>query len=137
MECPNLGAPFATRRRLFHFAHIYNFTPETLTALGRSCGFEPIRWFSRADDPELQVLFRRVEAGRLEIEPQSRQKTLAALGRYNALTYHLRWRYLAMRLRKLAAYGQEHLLAERFVRRLLESVKAEGAAAKSEERFAA
>jgi 2-polyprenyl-3-methyl-5-hydroxy-6-metoxy-1,4-benzoquinol methylase len=123
VECPNLGAPFATRSRLFHFAHIYNFAPLTLAALARSCGFEPVQWFTRPSDPDLQVLLRRVGNCRLEIDPQSYRATKAAIARYNPFTYHLRWRYLQTRAKKLAGYIDEHLRAERFVRRLLGEVQ--------------
>jgi hypothetical protein len=69
----------------------------------------------------LHVLFRRVETRTREIDPENYRATLAALDRFNLFTYHLRWRYLAARVRKAASYFQEHLFAERFVRRLLES----------------
>jgi 2-polyprenyl-3-methyl-5-hydroxy-6-metoxy-1,4-benzoquinol methylase len=126
VECPNLAGPFATRSRLFHFAHIHNFTPSTLAALARSCGFEPVRWFTRPCDPDLQVLLRRVETRTLEIDPRNCGATLAAIGRYNALSYHLRPHYLKTRLRKLAGYLHEHLRAEQFVRRLLEDARSQG-----------
>jgi SAM-dependent methyltransferase len=123
VECPNLAGPFATRSRLFHFAHIYNFTPMTLEALARSCGFEPVRWFTRSSDPDLQVLLRRVDDRTLDIDPQCCPATIHAMQRYNAFTYHLRPRYLQTRLRKLASYLDEHVRAERFVHRLLKNVQ--------------
>jgi 2-polyprenyl-3-methyl-5-hydroxy-6-metoxy-1,4-benzoquinol methylase len=123
VECPNLAAPFATRSRLFHFAHIYNFTPMTLAALARSCGFETVQWFTRPDDPDLQVLLRRVESRRLQIDPQNCRATKEAIARYNTLTYHLRWRYLLARAKKLAGYIDEHLRSEHFVQRLLGEVQ--------------
>ncbi len=119
VECPNLGAPFARRRKLFHFAHIHNFTPDTLAAMGRRCGFEVERWISLPTDPDLQVLLRRADAGRLEIDAHGYRRTREAVDRYNVLTYHLRPRYLSKRLRKLASYLQEHLFAERRMRELL------------------
>ena len=115
VECPNLGAPFTTRSKLFHFAHIHNFTPATLETLARRCGFEVEHWFSRPRDPNLQVLLRSVESGRLEVVPDSYRQTIDALNRYNALTYPLRWGYLWPRLTKLASYAYEHLAAERYV----------------------
>ncbi len=119
VECPNLGAPFTTRGKLFHFAHIHNFTPATLRMIAERCGFELEREFSTVRDPNLQMLFRRSEHARLVIDHDSCRQTLAALTRYNALTYHLRWNYLAPRLAKLASYASERLFAERFVHRLV------------------
>jgi 2-polyprenyl-3-methyl-5-hydroxy-6-metoxy-1,4-benzoquinol methylase len=119
VECPNLAAPFAVRSRLFHFAHIHNFTPRTLTMLAEECGFEVEARFGAADDPNLQMLLRRAGAGRLRIDPQSYPETLERLSRYNALTYHLRWNYLWPRCRKVLTYLDEQVLAGRRLRRIL------------------
>jgi SAM-dependent methyltransferase len=119
VECPNLGAPFATQPKLFHFAHIHNFTPLTLQMLARRCGFEVVRWFSTPDDPNLQVLLHRVESEVLEANPDSYRQTMAALERYNSWSYHLRWRYLLPRIAKLYSYALEHLIAEPYVTRIL------------------
>jgi SAM-dependent methyltransferase len=115
VECPNLGAPFTTRGKLFHFAHIHNFTPLTLEMMARRCGFEVERWFSAPMAPNLEVLLRRVERGQLEILPESPGETIAALERYGWLTYHLRWSYLRPRMAKLGSYFHEYLAARRYL----------------------
>ncbi len=120
VECPNIGAPFATQSRLFHFAHIHNFTALTLSMLARRCGFVVEKQFSGANDPNLQLLLRRSSSRQILIDADSCRQTLAALNRYNKLTYHLRWNYLAPRAIKLASYLRERLTAQRFVRRLLQ-----------------
>ena len=125
VECPNLGAPFTTRGKLFHFAHIHNFTPLTLRMMAQRCGFELEREFSMPREPNLQMLFRRVEQGHLEIDPDSCRQTLSALTRYGTLGYHLRWNYLAPRVAKLASYLRERLVAKRYVARLLRECAAE------------
>ncbi len=125
IECPNLGAPFTTRSKLFHFAHIHNFTPATLRMLAERSGFELERDFSRPHDPNLQMLFRRAGAGRLEIDPASCRDTLAALTRYSTLGYHLRWNYVVPRTAKLVSYLYERIAAKRFVARLLAECAAE------------
>lgn len=119
VECPNLGAPFTTRAKLFHFAHIHNFTPATLVMMAQRCGFELERAFSKPRDPNLQMLFCRVAEGHFEIDPKSCQQTLTALTRYSSLAYHLRWGYLAPRAAKLGSYLVERVAAKRFVERLL------------------
>jgi len=119
VECPNLGAPFTTRPKLFHFAHIHNFTPLTLGMLARRCGFEAVRWFSTPDDPNLQVLLRRVESEQLEIDRDSYRQTMAALDRFGPWSYHLRWRYLVPRAMKLFSYAMEYVIAEPYVQRVL------------------
>jgi SAM-dependent methyltransferase len=125
VECPNLGAPFTTRAKLFHFAHIHNFTPTTLRMMAKRCGFELEREFSKPRDPNLQMLFRHVTKGHLEIDPESCRQTLAALTRYSTLAYHLRWNYLAPRVAKLGSYLTERLVAKRYVERLLRECAAD------------
>ncbi|MEX2188449.1 MAG: class I SAM-dependent methyltransferase [Pirellulales bacterium] len=120
VECPNLAAPFARRSRLFHFAHIHNFTPATLSMMALRCGFRVERQFSTRDDPNLQMLLIRADAPRRVIDSTSYDQTLLALRRYDNFTYHVRWNYVWPRLRKLAGYAAEHLTATRAVRNLLQ-----------------
>jgi SAM-dependent methyltransferase len=130
VECPNLGAPFTTRPKLFHFAHIHNFTPATLQMLARRCGFEVVRWFSTPADPNLQVLLRRLESEALEIDDDSYRQTMAALERFGPWSYHLRRRYLVPRLAKLLSYAVEYAIAEPYVTRILRQCAAAEAAGK-------
>jgi len=118
VACPNLAGPFAVRRRLFHFAHIHTFTPWTLLPLAEKCGFQLEAWHSDEYDATLEVLLRRVDHARLNVDPEGYRKTLERIDRYNVLTYHLRSRYLISRLKKVAAYVLEQSVARLFVRRL-------------------
>jgi len=119
VECPNLAAPFATFNRLFHYAHIYNFTPATLIALAKKCGFELVEQFSEADNPDIHMLFRKVPEESLDISAGEADRTKAAIHRFNTLSYHLRPVYLGRRVRKLSSYLMEYLLARMFVKGLL------------------
>lgn len=119
VECPNLAAPFATFDRLFHYAHIYNFTPATLIALARKCGFELVEQYSDASNPDIHMLFRKTGQGELAVDPAEADRTKAAVHRYNTLTYHLRPGYLGRRVRKVSSYLQEFLLARLFLKGLL------------------
>lgn len=119
VECPNLAAPFARRSRLFHFAHIHNFTPKTLTMLAEKCGYEVEARFGADDDPNLQMLLRRAGAGRLRIDSDSYDETIRRLSHYNTLTYHLRWGYLWPRCCKVLGYLDEQVLAERHLQKIL------------------
>lgn len=118
VECPNLLAPFAPRGRLFHRAHIHNFTPSSLAALVRACGFELVQRFSSDRHVHLQMLFRRVDDRRLQIDANSAAAVRSVLKRCGVVRYHLRATYLAARTRKLASYALERVLARRFVRRI-------------------
>jgi 2-polyprenyl-3-methyl-5-hydroxy-6-metoxy-1,4-benzoquinol methylase len=124
VECPNLAAPFARQSRLFHFAHIHNFTPATLGMMAVRCGFHVERQFSTHDDPNLPMLLTRVDRGRRVIDPKSYEQTRFALTRYNNFTYHVRWNYVWPRVRKLASYLGEHVSAGRQVRALLAKCRA-------------
>ena len=116
VECPNLDAPVARRSRLFHFAHVYSFTPPTLRMLAELCGFELVKQFGHKRDPNLQMLFRRSAARSLQIRRDTAERTLRRI-RMSRFRYHLRPAYLLERVRKLVGYGIEHLIAERFVQR--------------------
>jgi SAM-dependent methyltransferase len=128
VECPNLGAPFARRSRMFHFAHIHNFTPATLAMMAMRCGFHVERQFSTQGDPNLQMLLTRADVGRLVIDSTSVEQTKFALRRYNNLTYHARWAYVWPRICKVARYLGEHLTAKRQVTSLLAECKKQAAA---------
>ncbi|MDQ6986863.1 MAG: class I SAM-dependent methyltransferase, partial [Mariprofundaceae bacterium] len=126
VECPNLSGPFATLDRMFHYAHIYNFTPETLQALARECGFTPLATFSHDDSPDIHILFRKAKAESAVGElVEYAQQVQQSVQRHNALTYHLRPIYLIRRLRKLCSYLVEAISAKSFVRRLLARLKKE------------
>ncbi len=120
VECPNLAAPFATFPRLFHYAHIYNFTPQTLIALAEKCGFGVEKVFSRQTDPDIQILFTFQEPRTPHIDPHQADRIKMAIHRYNLLTYHLRWSYLRARMRKLSGYLAEAMFSERYVKELLQ-----------------
>jgi SAM-dependent methyltransferase len=120
VECPNLAAPFARPGRMFHFAHVHNFTPGSLGMMAQRCGYEVEHLFSPAHDRNLRMLLRRSEsAGPVKIDPENVGRTLAALGKYGALGYHLRWDYFQDRAAKVAGYLGEQLWAGPFVRRLI------------------
>src|SRR5262245_943828 len=86
--------------------------------LAGRCGFEVERTLSAPSDPNLRMLLRRSETSCFRVDPANHDQTLAALSRYNLLTYHLRPAYLLSRACKIASYLGEHLFAKRFVRRV-------------------
>ena len=119
IECPNIGAPFATFGRMFHFAHIYNFTPATLIALAKKCGYEVVKQMKPDDHPDIEILFRKVEIpAEFKADPQEAGRTNAAIRRYNGLTYNLRPSYLGRRICKTGKYLNEYLKANKFVAEL-------------------
>lgn len=118
VECPNLAAPFAMRDKLFHFAHIHNFTAQTLEMLAARCGFVLERSYQDEQHPALEMLFHKAEPRELPGQ-DGYQQALAAVNRHTWASYHLRWSYLWPRVRKLAGYGVEHLAARHYVRRVL------------------
>jgi SAM-dependent methyltransferase len=119
VECPNVGAPHAAPGKIFHFAHIYNFTPQTLAMLARACGFDVEMWLSADRDKELKVLLRRNDREQLEIDPQSYSATMAALNRFNRFTYHFRPSYVFDRLRRLAIHWSEHVFKRSRLNRIM------------------
>lgn len=120
VECPNLQAPFASRGRLFHFAHIHNYVPATLEQTGQAAGFRLQQRFGDDQNPNLQMLFERSAEITLQTESANVQRTLDDLQRSDFLPYHLRLRYVTDRTRKVVSYAREHLQAGAFVKRLVD-----------------
>lgn len=121
LECPNLAGPFATPKRLFHYAHIHNFTPETLRLLASRCGFTLEQSYVSEGHPELQMRFRKVAQPQpLPIPSGAAERTRKAAFRLGTTRYHLRPTYLVRRLEKLTRYANEHLWARGRVKTLLQ-----------------
>ncbi|GAV20074.1 methyltransferase domain protein [Mariprofundus micogutta] len=120
VECPNLTGPFATQSRMFHYAHIYNFSPETLKSMAEQCGFELIESFSGDDDADIQMLFRKVGMQDQPVQLSGNaDRVRARINKYNALSYHARPAYLSKRARKVSSYLMEYMKAREFVSSLL------------------
>ena len=130
VECPNFGAPFARPARMFHTAHIHNFTPTTLAMMAERCGFRVEREYSQSHDPNLQMLLTRVDEARLQVAPKSYAQTINALERYSNLSYHLRGNYLRRRARQLVGYAGEHLTAKRQAQEIVARCRNHAAAKK-------
>ncbi len=109
VEVPNLAAPHAAPGRMFHYAHVYNYTPWTLAMLATAAGFNVGQVMTGERDRNLAMLLSRAADCRLELNPESYRNTVRAVTRYNAWNYHFRpnslWeRYVTIR----------HSLADRF-----------------------
>jgi len=124
VECPNLQAPFAPRGRLFHYAHIHNYVPETLRQTGEASGFELQQRFGDNQDTNLQMLFRKSAEASVTAAPENVQQTLTDLHKADFLPYHLRTRYVSDRIRKVSSYAREHLKAQGFVKDLVKNCNA-------------
>jgi SAM-dependent methyltransferase len=128
LEVPNFAAPHAAPGRQFHFAHIYNYTADTLAMLAESSGFVLQQQLSQPGDKNLQMLFRKTAGPARPIQlpdnTTSRDRSLQALSKYNRLTYHLRWRYLRDRLGTIISHRADRWRAARRLARLLERCQA-------------
>ena len=123
MECPNLAAPFTNRPRLFHRAHIHNFTPSSLTMLAGDCGFRVVEPQQDESEPVISMMFRYTDESRLVVDGRNRERTLSAIERFDGGRFYFRPVYYWQRARKLAGYVQERIKAGAFVRRVLERCK--------------
>lgn len=119
VECPNLYSPHSAPGRLFHAAHVYNFTPATLAMLCRSCGYDIKATLSGERDRNLRYLLTPATRADSRLVPDSYARTQEALSRYNALTYHFRWGYLRERIRGLARDLSDHWRAAHRVREII------------------
>lgn len=120
IEVPNLEAPHSRPSRLFHFAHIYNFTGSTLAMLARKCGFRIKHAFSQSSDKNLMILLERTDHETFTLDKSSYQCTRQAVNRYNNLTYHLRWEYFKDRFSSLYRQHTARLAANYRLNRILQ-----------------
>lgn len=118
VECPNLGAPHASPGKIFHFAHIHNFTPDTLEMLAESCGFEVLVNLGNPNRRVLRYLLTKSDPRPAKIRLGSYQRTREALSRYSPLTYHLRWGYWCERIKRDLDFLSQRILASARLRRL-------------------
>ncbi len=123
VECPNVTGPFATYDRMFHYAHIYNFSPETLQAIVASCGFELVECYSSDDDADIHMLFKKcAEAKEAVVSPTHADWVRSRVHQHNVVSYHARPSYLSKRVRKVSSYLMEYMKAKDFVSALLSRV---------------
>jgi len=123
IEVPNLAAPHPGLANICHFAHIYNFTPWTLTALGRASGLEVEQVLSLPQDGNLAVLFRRAESEQSP-PPGLYEQTKTLLDSFEPWSYYLRPSYVAGRISRMVRQLSERIAAERRLSRILERCKA-------------
>ncbi|MCP4189422.1 MAG: class I SAM-dependent methyltransferase [Planctomycetaceae bacterium] len=123
VECPNLAEPHAAPSKLFHFAHIYNFTPETLVSLAQSCGFQVTACLTEQQGRALRYVFQKSEHSKLKTQPEAYAKTMASLNRFSDFTYHARPRYVMHRIRRDIRFASNHCFAKVRVKRLLKRMQ--------------
>lgn len=121
IECPNATAPFGRLSKMFHFAHIYNFSPKTLIALAQKCGFVVEKVFCDDDNPNLQILFKKATTQDPELDETHAEWVQERIHYHTYLSYHLRPHYIKARIAKLLSYGNEYLCAKGFVKKFLAS----------------
>ena len=119
VEVPNLEAPHSSPGKLFHFAHVYNFTRPTLTMLARKCGFRIKRVLSSSNAKSLMVLLERTDEERFTLDASSYECSRSAISRYNRISYHLRWSYMRDRWQTLRRQHGARLFANDRLARIL------------------
>ena len=119
VEVPNFGAPHALPGKLFHYAHIYNYTVKTLTMLGQASGFSVRNVLNDEHDKNLRMVFERGESCQWTLDSESFDYSMTALHRYNWFTYHARWSYLSQRIKTLWTRLTERRTAETKLQQIL------------------
>jgi hypothetical protein len=109
---------------MFHFAHLYNFTPDTLRMVAAKAGFRVTRWLSRPGDKNLRVLLTGHNRSDWSVDPASYPRALRAMTGRGTLRYHVRWSYLRQRIPTLWQHRWDHLLAHWRVRQILHRSRA-------------
>ncbi|MFO0928660.1 MAG: class I SAM-dependent methyltransferase [Gemmataceae bacterium] len=122
LECPSLGVYHADRAEMFHFAHIWTFTPHTLVALARQCGFEVHSVWSSGLGINHKILFVKRQPV-TDLPLPTYEDTCQILREYHAPYHRFQAWYLYGRLRRFAIYAKEYLFASRVVQEILETCR--------------
>lgn len=120
VEVPNFGLPHAAPGKQFHYAHIYNFTAQTLEMLTAKSGFRIERTVSRPHERVLGLLLTKTDAPCTAIDSTSYEQTMRAASKYSRWSYYLRSRYLIERVGIGLTRLSERYMAQRQMQRILE-----------------
>ena len=123
IEVPNFGLPHAAPGRIFHFAHIYNFTQFTLTAMAGAVGFEPIDVQTTPRNKELRILFRATNEKRLDVDTRGYGAAVGAIADDSTCNYYLKRNYLTQRVRDVARKLKGRIASRRKLREILEQCR--------------
>jgi SAM-dependent methyltransferase len=94
IEVPNVEAVCIAPAHRFHFAHFFNFNRDTLEAIGRSAGFEPLQTTTSPDGGNLISVFRAATpplrgASQIETFGSANYSRVASIvRRHTSLTYY-------------------------------------------------
>jgi SAM-dependent methyltransferase len=121
VEVPNVAAPHAAPGKQFHFAHIYNFTPATLTAVAALAGLAVKESIARPGEENICFVLTPDPRAHVAVDySQNYAQTLAALARYSPVIYHLRTRYLVHRVRRTYSQLTDRFGAEQRLKPILQ-----------------
>jgi hypothetical protein len=88
IEVPNVEARCIAPAHRFHFAHFYHFNQETLEALGRKTGFEPLETITSSDGGNLTTVFRAAASAQPAIDPLNHARVAAVIRRHTSVSYY-------------------------------------------------
>ncbi len=105
VEVPNVEATCIAPEHRFHFAHFYNFNRDTLEALGRKAGFDPVHTTMSPDGGNLISVFKRVPGcSRITGLEGNYQRVAERVRTHTAAAYYLSPRPYAGAVGRLRAY---------------------------------
>jgi SAM-dependent methyltransferase len=125
LECPSLGVYHADRAEMFHSAHIWTFTPQTLTCLARRCGFEVHTVWSSGLGINHKILFVKTPT-QPDYPLPGLEDTHTILRTYCAPWHRFQGWYLYGRLRRIGIYAREFLYGRREVQAILQKCQQPG-----------
>jgi SAM-dependent methyltransferase len=88
IEVPNVEATCIAPAHRFHFAHLYNFSGSTLTALGRKAGFDCVQTTTSPDGGNLISVFRAADVHVPPIDRENYARVAAGVRAHTARTYY-------------------------------------------------
>jgi SAM-dependent methyltransferase len=111
IEVPNAGAPHAAPGYMFHFAHIYNFTSDTLRMLVEKAGFKTRQWLSPPEDKNLRLLVEPAANTAWKLDRGAFERARQAVTGHSTISYHLRRGYLRERFATMVRHPGSYLFA--------------------------
>lgn len=120
VEVPNVAAPHAAPGKLFHYAHIFNFTPATLRAMAAAAGFAVAHCFTPTSDETIGLLLTpAAQAAPCVDYGDNYRQAVAQITRLGSCGYYLRPTYLGQRAVRWAKQGADRVLAHRRLQAIL------------------
>lgn len=116
VEVPNVEAICQAPTHRFHFAHFYNFNPETLETLGRKSGFKVYKTSVSSDGGNITAIFQKInEIDKISVNiPKNYEKIVTILRKHTNLSHFTSFYPYLRLLKKTFKAIDEQMMTKKF-----------------------